>query len=309
MTKTLKKAKYDEELLEQVHQLMVSGSVDQKTLAQRTGYSGAVISLYLKGSYDGAVEKLESALKKYLTAHSQAREYKKLALKFVKTSVAERIYTVAKLCRLNSEINVCYGSSGVGKTTALRNYTDEQSGVILIDPDECASMRSVLFQLADKLKLSLTSTKTENLLNEITKKLYNSGFLVIVDEAENLKIPVFKILRKIHDRCEFSFGLLFVGTEKLYHNLKRLRGEFVYLTNRISYVEKLDILTEEDIQALTNQVFPDCDDVLLKQFERQSNGNARILFNTLKRTKDIKASSGDDLNLMMIASARSSLLV
>lgn len=304
-----KNQKYNDVLVEQIKKLFESNSIDQTTLANRIGYSNATISLYLKKSYPGNVQNIEKALSKYLVLHNSVQEHQKVTLQYTNTSVASSFFAVAKMCRLNSEICLCYGSSGIGKTTAIKQFASENSGVVLIDPDEGATIRSVLLQLVEKLSLSPTTTKSEDLTSAITRKLTNSGFLVIVDEAENVKTEVVRTLRKIHDRCESTFGLLFVGTETLYQNLKRLRSEYNYVMNRVGYVTSLHPLDKADIELLVKQVFPDCSDECLLSFESACDKNARILFNTLKRAKDIQISTKDTLNPKMIASARRMLLI
>lgn len=307
---TKKETQYDWELLEKVRGLLASGMLDQRTLAQRLSYSEATISMYLKGSYTGAVDKIERYLRRYLNMVNEAQDYKKVKLEFVKTTIAKKIYSIAKLCRFNGEMCVCYGASGLGKTTAIRNYAKKYTGVYIIDPHENASVRKVLQQLADNLGVIPASNTADDLTEAITKRLKDSGFLIIVDEAENLSTNVFRTLRKIHDQCEATIGLLFVGTEQLYFNMKRLRGDFVYITNRISHVEKIDHLNREDIKEIVEQVYPNCDELVLKAFEQCSGNNARVLFNILKRAKDIQITNKEEIiNVAMIASARSMLLI
>lgn len=303
------KSEHDETLLERVKSLIKTGSIDQVTFANRIGYSSSTLSLYLRGSYPGNIKKLEKAMDKYLLLHSSVQSHEKVVLKYANTSVATTFSAVAKMCRLNSEIYLCYGPSGIGKSTAIKNVADDSTGVIVIDPNEGATTRSVLKQLVEKLGLSPATTKSEDLTETITSKLKNSGFLVIIDEAENVKTEVIRSLRKIHDTCESTFGLLFVGTERLYQNLKRLRSEFDYLMNRVSYVCALHFLDKGDIEMLVKQVFPDCNEECLMIFENVCNKNARILFNTLKRAKDLQISTNEALNPKMITSARGLLLV
>lgn len=300
---------YDEALLERVKEHIKSCEIDQKTLAQRINYSQGAISVYLQKKYTAKLTALESALRKYLDVQYSTRHYTKLSLGYVGTTVAERINTVAKMCRFNGEISICYGSSGLGKTTAIKQYEEKNSGIIVIDTAEGASPKIVLKDIAEKLKITTLTNITSELSTAITKKLNGSNFLIIIDEAENIQTSVFRALRKIHDRCNFSFGLLFLGTEQLYFNLKNLRGDFVYLTNRIGMVEKLDQLNKEDVHSLVKKAFPDISEENLTYFELYTSFNARILFNTLKRTRDLQLSTGKEINKEMIISAREMLLV
>lgn len=85
---------------------------------------------------------------------------------------------------------------GLGKTTAIKRFAEEHTGVVVIDPDEGATTVSVLKQLVEKLNLSPATSKASDLTETVTNKLRKSGFLVVVDEAENVKTEVIRSLRK-----------------------------------------------------------------------------------------------------------------
>lgn len=299
------KKKYDDELLAKVRQTLEKSEIDQATLAKRVGKSATTISQYLKKSYPGDVEKLEAELRKYLKLSEGAKEYKSVKLNFENTSIAKKIFDLAKMCKYNCEIGVCYGSSGLGKTTALKQLKEVYPGIILVDPDENSTPRAVLKQVADGLKLGVYDPMPEDFIRSITNKLKQSGYLIVVDEAENLKSEVFRTLRKIHDRCEGTCGLMFVGTEKLDYNLTRLKGEFSYVINRVGFKAKLDLLTDEDVEILVKQIYPDASVEVLQSFAQNSKYNARVLFHLLRRTGDmLKINNGLNLSPEVVLSAR-----
>ena len=300
--------KSDTELVQKLKEILQNGET-QKSLATKLGYSQAALNTYLKNEYAGDIDAFETAIKKFLHLHSLALSHKKITLTFENTSVANRILNIAQICQLNSEIGICTGNSGFGKTTAIKHYANIQSGVILVDPDENASPRALLKQIATQLKLNEFNQCIEIFIADIIKKINNSGYLIIVDEAENLNSSCFRTLRKIHDRCNFTFGLLFVGTERLLANLSRMQGEYAYVTNRLSYCETLSQLTKNDVKMLVNQIFENVDDASMTEFIRCSNYNARVLFNLIKRTNDILKSSNEELNPKMILTAKKMLLV
>lgn len=309
MVQTTEKKTQDETLRQQIQELIDRKKIDQTGLAKKIGYSGAALSTYLKGDYKGNIENFETELKKFLSTFKENNNQLKTVLDFVETSVSKNIFNAAKLCQYNGEMGVCFGASGLGKTTAIKAYQKEKSGVIYVDPDENTSPRAVLKQIATQLKLPNFSQYMETFIDDIVKRLYGTGYIIIVDEAENLNSKMFRILRKIHDRCDGTIGILFVGTEVLYGNLLKLQGEYIYVLNRIAYCVKLDYLSTSDVGSLVKQVFPDISDTLLVHFENVTNRNARVLFNTLKRAKDIVNTSKEALNKDIIDTARGFLLV
>lgn len=296
--------KADIEILTAIRNLIQSDGLTQKEIAKKIGVSQTVLSLYLQDDYKGDIQKLESGLLTFLKDIKSQRKYKRVKLEFEKTSVAAKIFNIAQICQHNGEMALITGSSGVGKTTAIKQYAKEHTGVIVIDPDEAISGRSLLSIIGKNLKIELLNNDaTSDYANKIAKSLKNSGKLLIVDEAENLDITCFRILRKIHDRCDFTVGLLFVGTEVLANKISSLHGENNYIFTRFAYIDALERLTQTDTKALVLQVFPNCEENLIQMFYKISKANARILFNLLKRTSDMVASCDDELNLKMIKAA------
>lgn len=310
MTAVLEKEttkKHDETLIKQVKKYLENPDVDQSTLAKRVNKSSSTLSQYLKGNYGGDVEGLEADLRKYLKLVTAKKNHKRIKLQFEKTSVAQKILKIAQMCQYNGELALCYGSSGLGKTTALEYLKKEFSGIILVDPDENATPRAILKQVADGVKLGYYDAMPEDFIANIVKKLRKSEYLIVVDEAENLKPDVFRTLRKVHDRCNGTCGLLFIGTERLNANLAKRKGEFDYVLNRVSMKFKLKPLTKEDVKLLATQIFPDISSELINFLATATEYNARVLFNTLKRCKDIIEENNVELDEDVINEARSLL--
>ena len=279
-------------------------NLSQKEIAKKINYSQAAVNTYLKGKYEGNLIEFETALKGLLSHIKNRNSQKRIRLKFVPTSIAAKLYNIARICHLNSEIGLCSGASGLGKTTAIAEYAKNNSGVIVIDPDENITSRTLLRLIGTPLKLKLTNNMScQEYAEMLVNRLKDSEMLIIIDEAENISAECFRVLRKIHDRCNFTCGLLFVGTERLAANLARMQGEFSYVTNRLGFIEILDKLTLEDADKLIKQIFPDCKKELAEVFYKLSKQNARILFNLLKRTLDIQSSAGEALNIKMINKA------
>lgn len=308
MTEVLEKTKYDEKLHKQVSDYLKSGAIDQTKLAKAINKSTATISQYLKQVYAGNVENIEADLRKFMVLVRGLEKHKRIKLDFAQTSVADKIFDTAKMCQYNGEIGVCYGSSGLGKTTAVKQLHKVCSGVILVDPNENTTSRALLKQVADGVKLGFYDPMPEDFIANIVKKLKDSGYIIIVDEAENLKPEVFTTLRKIHDRCENTCGLLFIGTERLHYNLTRLQGEYNYVINRVGFKVQLNALEMKDIEILVKQIYPTATPEIISCFAKECNHNARVLSNTLMRVNDLLQSNNDvELSPEIIAAARRKL--
>lgn len=304
------KRQQNQQLLDDLRKIISSEKISQKELAKKLDYSQAAVNTYLNNKYDGNIDEFETALFKFLEQFKNRKVYNRVALEYTETSVAAEFLNIAQICQLNSEIGLCTGTSGLGKTTAIKNYAQLHSGVIVIDPDEDITIRTLLKLLGAALRLKMTNNMScQEFTAKLVDRLKDSDCLIIIDEAENLNSSCFRTLRKIHDRCDFTCGLLFVGTERLSANLARMQGEFSYVTNRLAYITSLSALTLEDSQKLVAQIFPDCTEELYGIFYKLCKKNARILFNLLKRTYDIYISSKEELNAKMIEKAYKKILI
>ena len=229
------KNKANTEIQVRIKNLIERDGFTQKQLADKIDVSQTMLSLYLKNEYGGDITGLEEKLSKLLEDNKAEKIYKKVKLDFVKTTVSAKLFNIAQICQFNGEIALCTGSSGLGKTTSINQYAKEHSGVIIIDPDEGIGVRELLQYFCKPLKLELANNiSRSDFCERVVQKLINRNKLIIVDEAENLDISCFRVLRKIHDRCDFTVGLLFVGTEVLANKISSLHGENNYIFTRFA---------------------------------------------------------------------------
>lgn len=301
---------YDRELQKRVKDLLASGKVDATTVARGIGKSPATLSLYLKGNYDGKVDLLENDLKKYLSFFEKKEQIEEKSLKFTQTSISDKIFKAASMCQIYGKMGVCWGSPGIGKSTAVIEYQKNNTGVIVVDPIEKTSTRAVLEQIANQLKVFYEhNTTVGDFIENISKKLEKNKYIIIIDEAENLKVDIFKIIRKIFDKNKEYCGVLFVGTYELFELLKRVRNGFPYITNRIGYAAKLDDLNFEDVSKLVKQYYPNIDKTLIDYIAKSCKYNARNTQNILDLCYSFTSQGKDELNNTIIESAKESLFI
>ena len=309
MTETQEKT-YSKELQQKVKELIDSGRVNLSTAAKGIGRSPASLSLYLQSKYDGRVDLVERDLMKYLDFLEKKEQVTLKQLQFTDTSIALKLFDAASMCHLKGKMGICWGAAGIGKSTAVLEYQKNNTGVIVVDPVEKTSVRAVLEQIADQLKVFYEyHTSAGQFIDKISKKLEKNKYLIIIDEAENLKIDIFKIIRKIHDKSKDYCGVLFVGTNELYELLRRVKNGFPYITSRIGYAVQLDALTIEDVKSLVNQYYPDCSADLIQKISKVCSKNARAVQNLLDICFDITSSKDIELNNGIIDTAKEKLFI
>lgn len=82
--------------------------------------------LWLNDNYKGNVEKVTKAVKQFIELECLRND--NINIPFIATSVARDVFQIAKTCHVESEIGVCCGDAGLGKTYAVNEiYIKESS--------------------------------------------------------------------------------------------------------------------------------------------------------------------------------------
>ncbi|MCD8025332.1 MAG: ATP-binding protein [Candidatus Gastranaerophilales bacterium] len=301
---------YDKALQNKINALIELKKLDISTIARGINKSPAAVSLYLSSKYNAKIDTIQNDLKNYINTFEKSENTEFKTLEFVETTIVKRVFNAANMCQLRGKMGACWGAPGIGKTTAINEYKRTSSGVIVVDPLEQTSARSTLKQIAGQLKLSYSNNDTlDEFISNIIKKVERNKCLIIIDEAENLKIEVFKVIRKIFDRAQNNCGILFVGTEELEALLLKVKSGFPYISSRIGYLEKLDTLKMQDVEKLVIQYFDYADKKLIEEIAKTANFNARGVQNLLDLCLDITKSRNIKLTIEIIEAMRERLLI
>ncbi|MBQ9149477.1 ATP-binding protein [bacterium] len=294
-----------------IKNLIDTKKIDISTIARGVNKSASTISLYLSKKYTGRIDMLEADLDNYLKLFEESQKIEAKVMETVDTSILKRVFNAANMCQMRGKMGVCYGSPGIGKTTAILEYQKQNAGVIYVDPFEKTSARAVLEQIASQLRVNYYPTITmDAFCAGVIKKLEKNKCIIIVDEAENLRVDIFKILRKIHDRTRENCGMLFVGTEELSILLQKVKYGFPYISSRIGYIERLDRLKIDDVEKLVKQYFPNTKSAIINLMAKTGNYNARNIQNLMDLCLDIMQSNNiEELDADVIETAREKLLI
>ncbi len=251
--------------------LMEERGLSQTVVARALGISTATLSQWLSGTYQGNVSKIDSDVKGFLTRQKERSKSRKKMIEFVMTSTATRLFEVARICHLDGEIGVAYGDAGIGKTMAAKEYSSQNSDVILIEADLGYTARALFTDLHRRVGLDGSGT-VHDMFNDVVGKLSGSGRLIVIDEAEHLPYRALELLRRIYDKA--GIGILLVGMPRLIHNLRGKKGEYAQLYSRVGIAANLQKLQEGDAEAIVKTALPQSNG-LWKDFLRESGGNSR----------------------------------
>jgi hypothetical protein len=287
-----------EEIRKQLRQLIKERKVSQADVAHSIGVGNATLSQWLNNIYLGNISKITGQIKSYLSLQTEREESPKYEFRFVMTSVAKKVFEIARLCHKNNEIGVVYGEAGLGKTCAVKEYARLNTDVILINACPGWTRRTLMKKI--HIKLGYCGGKyVDDMVGESVNKLMNSGRLIIVDEAENLDSDILNSLRRIHD--EAGVGILLVGMPSLLSNLKGKKRDYQQLYSRVSRAYNLKPIQMTDVELMCN------DKELCRFFYEACQGNARRLSHLLPET--LRVSKGNVVTPEAIQKATQILLI
>ena len=97
----------------------------QVQIAKETGISGAVISQFINGTYEGDNDKIAYDLEKYLVIATERLENSDRTVFYTELRNTQTSLFAVKYAHKNCEMVLLSGDAGAGKTTALKYYTQK----------------------------------------------------------------------------------------------------------------------------------------------------------------------------------------
>ena len=215
--------------------LMETRGFSTSYVATAIGVAKSAVNMWINEKYNGDNVKLTDKINNFIQRERERSNNEELP--FVDISIVKYISEIGRLCHTKGKIGVCVGRAGLGKTCAVKEYTKNFLDAILIESDSGYTAKSLLLEIHRRVGLSGRGS-VYDLMNEVIHKLYNSGRLLIIDEAENLPYRALEIARRIHDKT--GIGILLVGKNILFENLCGKNQEYDQLYSRVKYYKKLD---------------------------------------------------------------------
>ncbi|MBR1681308.1 AAA family ATPase, partial [bacterium] len=215
--------------------LMETRGFSTSYVATAIGVAKSAVNMWINEKYNGDNAKLTDKINNFIQRERERSNNEELP--FVDISIVKYISEIGRLCHTKGKIGVCVGRAGLGKTCAVKEYTKNFLDAILIESDSGYTAKSLLLEIHRRVGLSGRGS-VYDLMNEVVHKLYNSGRLLIIDEAENLPYRALEIARRIHDKT--GIGILLVGKNVLFENLCGKNQEYDQLYSRVKYYKKLD---------------------------------------------------------------------
>ncbi|WP_075284975.1 AAA family ATPase [Pasteurella multocida] len=239
-------------LAQQIQQILDSKTFMQRDIAQQSGISAGALSAYLKGTYAGNIDNIESALNNWLASQDKKQKVFVEAPHFIDIPTAKRVFGALDMAKLLPTMVTIYGASGVGKTKASQEYKKLNKNVWMITASPArATLSTILYELALELGINDAPRRKDRLSRMITKKLSGTQGLVIIDESDHLPYDALEEIRIIQEEADVGFAL--IGNDKVY---TRIQGgvnqahEYARLWSRIGNNCGIKHSTKADVKAV-----------------------------------------------------------
>lgn len=269
----------------ELRDLMEKNSYSTAYISTATGLAKSTISMWLNGTYNGKNDKVTDAINNFIQRERERAVENDLP--FVNISIVKYISEIARLCHTQGKIGVCVGRAGLGKTVAVKKYTQEFLDSILIESDSGYTAKSLLKEIHRRLGLSGKGS-VYDLMGEVIRKLNQSGRLLIIDEAENLPYRALEITRRIHDKT--GVGVLLIGRGILLENLKGYNNQYDQLYSRVKYTKIIDSLLIQDVIKILETIEQNTE--LAETYLQYSGGNTRRLEHLISHSISIAKFNG-----------------
>jgi DNA transposition AAA+ family ATPase len=206
---------------------MANGNLNKAYVARQIGVSTTTIWEVLAGKYKGDWQGITLQLDRWLE-DEQKREQAPRPTEFVRTQVAEDIFTVASVATQLKTIGLVYGPPGIGKTLALQAVAAEKPGSLMISITSTAASASGLLTTLSRMLKVLNNTgfaASQVMFEGCKQRLANTSRLLIIDEVHKLcgagkgDEKSLNVIRDLHDHT--GIPILLCGTTDLVDYLDR----------------------------------------------------------------------------------------
>lgn len=234
----------------------------RQEFARRAGMDDTTIWRIIRGKYvdeKGERIAISDKIVKGLAAFKELEmeRTQSKCTSFVLTPTAKRIFTACDLARESQTPVFVVGPSHVGKTWALREYTQENNHghTVYVRLQAASGLGGMVKVIAKALGIS-DKANTSDLVERI-KRALKPNMLLILDEVHELIYTYRKesffacleVLREFYDAA--GCGMVLCGTKLLFKRVQDNRGELEQLLRRgVHKVILPDAPTRGDVAAL-----------------------------------------------------------
>jgi DNA transposition AAA+ family ATPase len=257
-------------------------------MAQQIGYSASVLSQYLAGVYSADSARFERRATDWLRARDRK---KRIGVKLIESEATKTVMAALETIRRTNDVGVIYGDAGIGKTSGIALYLEENPTCIDISLTRWArndgQIEHLVFGAIDSGAWKGNTPRAEF----IVSKLQGSNRLLIVDNAHKATAAGLEWLFDLHDETRIPIAL--VGNEEVIRPIQANDQRFsrVGLKQPVT-VTKPRALVKHLVQSVAPQFLGQVE-TLLEQVAEQ-HGRVRAVTKGLSLSATLAEAGGLD---------------
>lgn len=212
---------------------IITKALSNNEFSRIAGINISYLSSILDGKWDehpaGQGKTIEISEKWFIRiAEAIGFEMEKTYWETVPTPEFQTIIHTLENAKKTGRPKMIIGESGCGKTYAVERFTRANpQHTYVITVNSIYNLADVISEISEKLRLVNVGTKATK-LKDISSKLHEvkqNGYkpILILDEAENLKMPALAMLKGLYDAVKDSCSIILIGTDQLVLKLDKLR--------------------------------------------------------------------------------------
>ena len=206
-------------------------NMSQSDLAKHTGINAGYLSNMLRNQYSTEVAGKEVPIgDKWFAILSSALGFslKKQYWFTVQTKEFNQMIHELRVAKNDSRVITIINETGYGKTYCIEKFMNiHPQHTYRITVNSMYKVRDIINDLAEALGTSIKYNTIDS-LRQITvrlRQLKMSGYqpLIIIDEAENLKLPVIQMLKGLYDNLIGYASIVLIGTSQLIDLMDKMK--------------------------------------------------------------------------------------
>ncbi len=274
----------DQQLVQRINAWLEESGKSGADLSRLTSIKDGTRSSILTGRYISSPTAFLQRMIDAIERIDERNQAAKADIPYTLTSVALSINSACKRTHADRDFGIFVGKVGVGKTTALREYTRQTPSAVLLEAFEGIDHSTFMQELMTATGAVQIKGTMAMQMAGLIRSLKGTDRVILVDEANWLPKRSFGALRRISDVA--GIGVVLVGTAELLPMVQDPEGRFGQISSRIGFWPALARqISEKDCALLVTSYFDQAQpEPVLKAFYSACEGSARTLKNLLKNT-------------------------